>query len=170
MPKAIVEDRRMYAVPPAVTSCPHCHHVVEGTLEAHTCPVDPETGEMPMATDVLTPSQQLPPAISMLMAPLRYGLGTREEIETELDGIAMAVRTFPMKQPDQIMRECAAYCARLTELEVLLHRVEAADRQYLRVRTQQVDRWLQALEFQWKVASRLVEVMRQDLVLSGAQT
>lgn len=97
------------------------------------------------------------------MAYLANGLGTRPDIERELDGIALAIRAFALKQPDQIMRECAAYGARLTELAVLLSRHEASDRQYLRVRTQQVERYLGEIDRQFKIASRLVEVMRQDL-------
>lgn len=101
--------------------------------------------------------------ISMLGRP-NY-LGTRQEIQTELDVIAVAIRAFHMKQPDQAMREIAAFSARLTELAVLLHRVESSDRQYTRIRTQQVERFLAELERQYKIASRLVEVMRQDLEL-----
>lgn len=99
------------------------------------------------------------------MALLNSGLGARQDVEAELDGIAHAVRAFASKQPDQIMRECAAYSARLTELCVLLHRVEGLDRQYLRLRTQQVEKYLAELDRQFKIASRLVEVMRQDLEL-----
>lgn len=93
-------------------------------------------------------------------------LGSREEIQTELDLIAAAVRGFYAKQPDQVMRECAGYSARLTELCVLLHRVEGSNRQYTRVRTQQVERFLSELDRQFKIASRLVEVLRQDLELN----
>jgi len=99
-----------------------------------------------------------------VLSPAGY-LGTRAEIEYELDGMAYAVRSFALKQPDQVMRECAAYSARLTELAVLLHRVESLDRQYTRIRTQQVERWLTELERQFKTASRLVEVARHDLEL-----
>jgi hypothetical protein len=106
----------------------------------------------------------LTPMGMAVLSPSGY-LGTRAEIERELDGMAYAVRSFALKQPDQVMRECAAYSARLTELAVLLHRVESLDRQYTRIRTQQVERWLTELERQFKVASRLVEVARHDLEL-----
>jgi hypothetical protein len=92
-------------------------------------------------------------------------LGTRAQIEAELDIVAAAIRGFHRKQADQVMREVAAYSARLTELAVLLHRAEGMDRQYTRVRTQQVERFLAELDRQFKIASRLVEVMRQDLEL-----
>lgn len=103
------------------------------------------------------------------LSPSGY-LGTREEIEAELDLIASSIRTFHRLQPDQVMRYCAGYTARLTELQVLLHRVESTHRQYTRMRTQQVERYIGELDRQYKVASRLVEVMRQDLVMIGAQT
>lgn len=92
-------------------------------------------------------------------------LGTREEIEKELDLVAAAIRSFHRKQSDQVMREVAGYSARLTELCVLLHRVEGSDRRYTRIRTQQVERFLAELDRQFKIASRLVEVMRLDLEL-----
>ena len=93
------------------------------------------------------------------------GLGTRAEIEEELDVVAAAMRRFYRLPPDQRMREICAYSARLTELCVLLHRVESTDRQYTRVRTQQVERFLTELDRQYKIASRMVEVSRQDLEL-----
>ncbi len=94
-------------------------------------------------------------------------LGTKTQIQDELDAIAAAVRQFHTQQPDQVMKQCAAYGARLTELCVLLHRVEALDRQYTRVRTQQVEKWLAELDRQFKISSRLIEVARQDLTLLG---
>ena len=90
-------------------------------------------------------------------------LGTREDVEAELDGIMAAMRTFHRKDPDRVLIEVMGDGARLTELCVLLHRQEAKDRQYLRVRTQQVERILDQLDRQGKIASRLIEVRRQDL-------
>ncbi len=49
---------------------------------------------------------------------------------------------------------------------MLLHRVEASDRQYTRVRTSQVEKWLADLDRQFRIASRLIEVQRQDLDMS----
>jgi hypothetical protein len=120
--------------------------------------VDPYSDRAtPGSVYFLDPLDALPPAGT---------LGTREEIQKELDLIAAHIRIFHRMQPDQVMRACSGYTARLTELEVLLHRVESSDRQYTRVRTQQVERFITELERQWKTASRLVEVMRQDLDLS----
>lgn len=149
MPKTAVKDGTSLRFDPPLTP--------EEVGQAAAA-VDPEPAQAPAPVIPMFGSAQLSP----------YGvLGTREEIQTELDGIAAAARCFSLKQPDQVMRECATYSARLTELAVLLHRVESRDRQYIRVRTQQVERWQKELEFQFKVASRLVEVQRQDLALLG---
>ncbi len=112
----------------------------------------------------LTPVGAVP--MQAILAAAGY-LGTKDEIQAELDAIAAAVRQFHVQQPDQVMKQCAAYGARLTELTVLLHRVEALDRQYTRVRTQQVEKGRTELDRQFKIASRLVEVARQDLNLLG---
>jgi len=100
------------------------------------------------------------------LAVLNYGLGTRNQIEDELDRIAEAVRGFFMLQPDEVMRYCMAYTARLSELAVLLHRAESYDKQFWRIRTMQVQVYLDELDRQFKTASRIVEVLRQDLEMS----
>ena len=93
-------------------------------------------------------------------------LGDRPQIEKELDLVSACIRRFYRLQPDQVMRECSAFSARLTEMQVLLHRQEnLGGRQYTRIRTQQVERFLSELERQWKTASRLIEVSRQDIEL-----
>lgn len=89
--------------------------------------------------------------------------GRREQIEGEIDGILVMVRSFHTMEPDQVMQHVAAMTARLTELEVLLHRVETRDRAYKQIRTMQVVKILAELDRQFKIASRLVEVRRQDL-------
>lgn len=90
-------------------------------------------------------------------------LGSRDQIEAELDGILLVIRDFWTWEPDQVMGHVAAMTARLTELEVLLHRVEFRDRQYKQIRTMQVQKVITELERQFKIASRLIEVRRQDL-------
>lgn len=90
-------------------------------------------------------------------------LGSRAQIESELDSILLIVREFYASEPDQVMQDVAAITARLTELEVLLHRVEARDRQFKQIRTMQVQKILDECDRQFKIASRLVEVRRQDM-------
>lgn len=91
-------------------------------------------------------------------------LGTKREVEAELDAMAQFIRRFYQMPADQVLKYVGAFSARLTELTVQLHRVEADDRQYTRVRTQQVQKWLDELDTQFKVASRLIEVQRIDLL------
>ncbi len=90
-------------------------------------------------------------------------LGTREEVERELDAIMRAIRTFWGLEPDQVLRIAGGYSARLTELYVHLHRVEGPRREWRQVRTQQVAPILDEIDRQLKRASREIEVRRQDL-------
>lgn len=111
--------------------------------------------------------QLVPAAVAQLA---RGALGTREQVQAEIDVMLAAVRDFWQLPPDQVMLSCAAYCARVTELEVQLHRIEAVDRTYKQVRTMQIHPLLEELDRQFKIASRLVEVRRQDLETSRAFT
>jgi hypothetical protein len=133
-------------------------------------------------TDFRPPQQDDPAAATVTQLPVIGGymnpadalsppgyLGTRDEIEKELDLIAAAIRVFHRKQPDQVMRECSGYTARLTEMAVLLHRVEASSRHYTRIRTQQVERFIAELDRQFKTASRLLEVQKLDFATIRGQ-
>jgi hypothetical protein len=92
-------------------------------------------------------------------------LGTRAEIEAELDRMVSEVKEFYGYEPDQVMRICSAFSARLTELSMHLHRVEGRFREYKQVRTMQVQPLLAELDRQFRLASRSVEMRRQDLEL-----
>lgn len=92
-------------------------------------------------------------------------LGTRDQVQGELDVMLDVFRSLYEREPDDVMRVCSALSARLTQLYVLLHRVEARDRQYKQVRTQQVVPMLDEVERQYRLASRIVEVRRQDMEL-----
>jgi len=102
------------------------------------------------------------------IAPLGAGLGSRQDIQAELDAIAQSIRGFHLLPPDTVLRLCSAYGARLSELSVLLHRSEmAGNRNYVRIRTMQVGIFAEQIEFQFKVHSRLVELQRQDIAMLG---
>lgn len=90
-------------------------------------------------------------------------LGSREQVEAEIDLMLRTVREFWNLEPDQVMRMVSALSARCTELYIHLHRVEGSRREWRQVRTQQVERLLEELDRQYKLASRAVEVRRQDL-------
>lgn len=89
-------------------------------------------------------------------------LESRQAVEAEIDLMLRTVRTFWELEPDQVMRMTAAMSARCTELCVHLHRLEGK-REWRQIRTMQVDRILAELDRQFKIASRLVEIRRQDI-------
>jgi len=92
-------------------------------------------------------------------------LGSRELVEDEIDMMLRTIRTFWELEPDQRMRFITAMSARCTEMSVHLHRLEGR-REWRQIRTMQVERLLTELDRQFRIASREVEVRRQDLELS----
>lgn len=89
-------------------------------------------------------------------------LVSRERVEAEIDTMLETTRTFWRREPDEVMQMISAMSARCTELAIHLHRLEGV-RQWRQIRTQQVERLLAEFDRQWKTASRLIEVRRQDL-------
>lgn len=92
-------------------------------------------------------------------------LVSKEAVEDEIDVMLRTVRGFWDMEPDEVMRMIAAISARATELGVHLHRLEGR-REWRQVRTMQVERLLSELDRQFRLASRLLEVRRQDIELS----
>lgn len=92
-------------------------------------------------------------------------LVSRQHVEDEIDMCLRAIRGFWEMEPDQVMRMTSAMSARATELSIHLHRLEGR-REWKQVRTLQVERLQAELDRQFKVASRLLEVRRQDLDLN----
>jgi hypothetical protein len=89
-------------------------------------------------------------------------LQSKEAVESEIDTMLTALRAFWQQEPDQRMRAITAMSARCTELCIHLHRLEGR-REWRQVRTMQVERLLAELDRQFKIASREIEVRRQDL-------
>lgn len=99
-------------------------------------------------------------------AELAWGaLVSKQAVEEEIDLMLRTVRTFWELEPDQVMQSISALSARCTELGVHLHRLEGK-REWKQVRTLQVERLLAELDRQFKIASRMLEVRRQDLEMS----
>jgi hypothetical protein len=92
-------------------------------------------------------------------------LVSRKHVEDEIDLMLRAVRGFWDMEPDQVMQMTSALSARCTELAVHLHRLEGK-REWRQVRTQQVERLIAELDRQFKIASRMLEVRRQDIETS----
>jgi hypothetical protein len=92
-------------------------------------------------------------------------LVSREAVETEIDLMLTSVRGFWSMEPDQRMRLITAMSARCTEMSIHLHRLEGR-REWRQLRTMQVERLLAELDRQFKVASREIEVRRQDIEMT----
>ncbi len=92
-------------------------------------------------------------------------LESREAVEHEIDTMLTTLRGFWSMEPDHRMKLITALSARCTELCIHLHRLEGR-REWRQVRTQQVERVLAELDRQFKVASREIEVRRQDLEMT----
>lgn len=98
-------------------------------------------------------------------AELAWGaLVSKQKVEEEIDLMLRTVRGFWELEPDAVAKLIQALSARCTEMCVHLHRLEGR-REWRQVRTQQVERLLAELDRQWKLASRLIEIRRQDLEL-----
>ena len=93
----------------------------------------------------------------------RDSLGSREQVEAEIDAMCVVVRDFYRMEPDEVMRMISGFSARCTELEIQLYRSEGNYREFSKIRTMQVAKLLAELDRQFKTHSRTVELRRQDL-------
>jgi len=84
----------------------------------------------------------------------------------EIEGMVSQISDVSGSTPDQVMRVCMGLMARCTEIWVQLIRVEASDRKAKALRTQQLQKVMELIEFEFKAASRLIEVARQEVELS----
>lgn len=99
-------------------------------------------------------------------AQLAWGvLVSREAVEDEIDLMLRTIREFWAMEPDQVMQTISALSARATELSIHLHRLEGR-REWKQIRTMQTEKIILELDRQFKGASRLVEIRRQDLELN----
>jgi hypothetical protein len=99
-----------------------------------------------------------------VVAALAEGeLGAPDDVEGEVDLMLRLVREFWQMEPDQVMRTCSAFSARCMELHIQLTRAEGRHRAWRTIRTQQVDKLHDELKRQYEIASRKVELRRQDL-------
>ena len=90
-------------------------------------------------------------------------VGTPAGLLLELAGIKTAIRTFYLKEPDQVIRESSAYSARLTEVWTELRLLEPMNPQWAQMRTMQVTPLLEELDRQYKYATSRIAMQRQDI-------
>lgn len=84
----------------------------------------------------------------------------------EVGAMVTTIQGLDYSQPDQVMVTCMAYMARCTEMWIQLIRVESSSRKAKAFRTQQLQKVMDLIEFEYKAASRLIEVARQEVELS----
>lgn len=87
-------------------------------------------------------------------------------IEDEIDAMVAAVVEFDATEPDVIMSVSMALMGRCTEIYLQLVRIEHTSRKAKALRTMQLQKVMDLLDFQFKGASRLIEVRKQEIELT----
>jgi hypothetical protein len=105
----------------------------------------------------LAPSEEAHAAVSALEPGAGY--------EEELDAIVVDLQNIIWDLPDEVMRLCQGYMARCTEMHLNLVRM-GSNRAAKFVRTQQLAKVMELIDFTYKAASRSVEIRRQDVEMS----
>lgn len=93
-------------------------------------------------------------------------LSPRVSLEEEVDAMVADLKAVEMDLPDEVIRLCAGYMARCTEMHMQIVRVEGRDRQLKGFRTQQLSKVIELIEFLFRSSSRVVEVRRQEIEMS----
>jgi hypothetical protein len=84
----------------------------------------------------------------------------------EVEAMVQTIQSVVEEQPDVIMTTCMALMARCTEIWIQLLRVEPVERRAKTFRTMQLQKIMDLIDFEFKGASRLIEVARQEVELS----
>jgi hypothetical protein len=84
----------------------------------------------------------------------------------EVEAMVQTIQSVVHEQPDVIMTTCMALMARCTEIWIQLLRVEVTERRAKAFRTMQLQKIMDLIDFEFKGASRLIEVARQEVELS----
>ncbi len=92
--------------------------------------------------------------------------GTGLDWSHEIEAMVVTLQSIDYDQPDRVMTACMAFMARCTEMWIQLLRIEAVERRAKSFRTMQLQKVMDLIEFEFKGASRLIEVRRQDVELS----
>lgn len=86
--------------------------------------------------------------------------------EDEVMYMVSTIGNLNYEQPDIVMTTCMAFMARCTEMWLQLLHVEKLNRKAKTFRTMEVQKVMELIEFEFKGASRLIEVRRQEVELS----
>lgn len=85
-----------------------------------------------------------------------------EQVRAEVDDAFEQMKTFHNNEPDYCMRMASGHSARLSELRVKVMRIEDYKREWMNVRTRELEPCLHELEKQYNIASRLHSVRDLD--------
>jgi hypothetical protein len=88
-----------------------------------------------------------------------------EDLQTELDEYFAAIRKFQSMDISEILLSISAFSARAAEIRSHLMRSES--RRLNAFRTREIDPFLQACEFQFRIHSRLQAIRELEFKLSG---
>jgi hypothetical protein len=89
-----------------------------------------------------------------------------ETLEDEVIAMVHAIRDLDYAQADVVMAMCMGYMARCTEIWLQLLRIEGSHRKAKTFRVMHLQKVMDLIEFEYKAASRLIEVRRQEVELS----
>lgn len=87
-------------------------------------------------------------------------------LDDEVLAMVDTIQHLDYSQADVVMTTCMAYMARCTEIWLQLFNIEAQFRKAKTFRVMQLQKVMDLIEFEYKAASRLIEVRRQEVELS----
>jgi hypothetical protein len=87
-------------------------------------------------------------------------------LEGEVENMVSTLSSISGEQPDVIIRTCMGYMGRCTEIWLQLLRIEGTQRRAKTFRVMQLQKAMDLIEFEFRGASRLIEVARQEVDLS----
>lgn len=93
-------------------------------------------------------------------------LNNTSTLEDEIDAMVHTIQAIDMGLPDQMIATCMALMGRCTELHILLVRAEGQYRRAKAFRVNQLAKVMELIDFEYRAASRLIEVRRQEVELS----
>lgn len=107
----------------------------------------------------------LPAAASAPHLPPSETSGWIQDFLAELDVYYRTAKLFHEQQPDEVLSQCSAISARLTEMRAMTQRSSAS--RAASVRTREIDPLIAQIDFQFKVHSRLLTQHELDWRMTG---
>ncbi len=89
-----------------------------------------------------------------------------DSLEDEIMDMVSNITNLDFAQADVVMAMCMGYMGRCTEIWLQLLRIEGTHRKAKTFRVMHLQKVMDLIEFEYKAASRLIEVRRQEVELS----